>query len=52
LISSQGTRQGVTITTWIARVDSFGEVVRDSKRNWVIAGPGVRTSLDAEAGED
>src|SRR5947208_12550501 len=43
---------GVTITAWVARVDSFGEVVRDGKRNWVIAGPGVRTSLDTEPGED
>jgi hypothetical protein len=43
---------GVTVMAWLAKVDSFGEVVRDGKRNWVIAGPGTPTLLDTDAEQD
>ncbi|HEV3190019.1 MAG TPA: hypothetical protein VGY54_05955 [Polyangiaceae bacterium] len=29
--------RGASITAWVAKVDSLGDVVRDPKRNWAIA---------------
>jgi hypothetical protein len=29
--------RGASIVAWVAKVDCFGVIVRDSKRNWAIA---------------
>ena len=29
--------RGASISAWVAKIDSFGEIVRDTKRGWAIA---------------